>query len=56
MLSVGVSDVELAQRMGTAEKSIRRLRDPLYRSHIDQVETALTMLGHRLSVEARAAA
>lgn len=56
MLSVGISNVELARRMGTDEKAIRRLRDPLHRSHIGQVETALTMLGHRLSVETRAAA
>jgi hypothetical protein len=31
-------------------KSIRRLRDPLHRSHIGQIETALRALGRRLEV------
>ncbi len=56
MLSAGVSNVALARRIGSDEKSIRRLRDPLHRSHIGQGETALAALGRRLSVEIREAA
>ncbi len=32
------------------EKAVRRLRDPLHRSHIDAVERALRALGRRLEV------
>lgn len=56
MLSTGISNVELARRIGTDEKSVRRLHDPLHRSHIGQVETALAALGLRLSVESHKAA
>ena len=51
MLASGVSNVQLAQRLGTDEKAIRRLRDPLHRSHIGAVETALARLGRRLAVD-----
>lgn len=50
MLSAGISNVELARRLGWDEKSVRRLRDPLHRSHIGQVEAALRLLGKRLEV------
>ena len=45
MLERPISNVELGRRMGMSETLIRRLRDPLHRSHIDQVEAALRMLG-----------
>jgi antitoxin HicB len=51
MLEQGVSNVELADRLGLDEKAVRRLRDPLHRSHIGAVETALRALGRRLVVE-----
>ena len=51
MLAAGVSNVELARRLGTDEKAVRRLRDPLHRSHIGAVEAALRVLGRRLVVE-----
>ncbi len=51
MLASGISNVQLAQRLGTDEKAVRRLRDPLHRSHIGAVETALAMLGRRLAVD-----
>ena len=51
MLEQGVSNVELAGRLGLDEKAVRRLRDPLHRSHIGAVETALRALGRRLVVE-----
>jgi antitoxin HicB len=50
MLSAGLSNVELGRRLGLDEKAIRRLRDPLHRSHIGQVESALRQLGKRLDV------
>lgn len=56
MVSAGVSNVELARRLATDEKSIRRLRDPLHRSHIGQVEAALATFGQRLSIDVRQAA
>lgn len=50
MLAAGISNVELGRRLGLDEKSVRRLRDPLHRSHIGQVEAALRLLGKRLEV------
>ncbi len=51
MLDRGVGDVELANRLGSDEKAVRRLRDPLHRSHVGAVEAALRALGRRLVVE-----
>jgi antitoxin HicB len=51
MLAAGITNVELARRLGIDEKAVRRLRDPLHRSHIGQVETALRQLGKRLEVQ-----
>lgn len=56
MLAASVSNVELGRRIGLDEKSVRRLRDPLHRSHIGQVEIALRSLGKRLEVAVRDAA
>jgi antitoxin HicB len=56
MLEAGLSNVELARRLDIDEKAVRRLRDPLHRSHIGQVEAALRQLGKRLEVRAVAAA
>jgi len=50
MLADGISNVELARQLGTNEKSIRRLRDPLHRSRIDTVEAALKALGKRVEI------
>jgi len=50
MIDKRCSNVELARRMGIDEKDVRRLRDPLHRSHIARVETALRLLGRRLEV------
>ena len=56
MLEARLSNVELARRLGLDEKQVRRLRDPLHRSHIDKVEAALRILGKRLEVEVKQAA
>jgi antitoxin HicB len=51
MLSAGISNVVLGRRLGLEDKAVRRLRDPLHRSHIGQIETALRLLGRRLDVQ-----
>jgi antitoxin HicB len=50
MLAADISNVELGRRLDLDEKAVRRLRDPLHRSHIGQVEAALRLLGKRLDV------
>lgn len=50
MLAAGISNVELGRRLDLDEKAVRRLRDPLHRSHIGQIEAALRLLGKRLEV------
>ena len=50
MLAAGVSNVALARRLGTDEKTVRRLRDPLHQSRINQVDAALRALGRRLGI------
>jgi antitoxin HicB len=50
MLAAGLSNVELGRRLDLDEKAVRRLRDPLHRSHIGQVAAALRVLGKRLDV------
>jgi len=50
-----VSNVALAKRMGVDERAVRRLLDVSQRSHIGEIERALSLLGRRLEVEARAA-
>ena len=56
MVRGGVSNVELGRRLGTDEKAVRRLRDPLHGSRIEMVEAALRALGKRLEVSVRAVA
>ena len=53
MLAVGVSNVDLARKLGVDEKVVRRLRDPLYSSRIDRVDRALRCLGKRIEVNVR---
>jgi len=55
MVSGKVGNTDLAERLGLDEKAVRRLRDPMHRSHVGQVEEALAALGVQLVVEARAA-
>jgi antitoxin HicB len=55
MIAAKMTNVELARRLNLDEKAIRRLRDPLHKSHIGQVEAALKCLGQRLSIEVFAA-
>jgi antitoxin HicB len=55
MLAAGVSNVALARQLGTDEKAMRRLRDPLHQSRISQVDAALRLLGKRMSIVIEAA-
>lgn len=55
MLAAGMSNVALARRLGIDEKAVRRLRDPLHQSGINQVDAALRVLGKRLGVVVDAA-
>lgn len=55
MLVEGVSNVALARRLGTDEKTVRRLRDPLHQSRIAQIDAALRLLGRRLGIVVEAA-
>jgi antitoxin HicB len=55
MLAAGVSNVALARQLGTDEKTVRRLRDPLHQSRINQVDAALRALGKRVGIVIEAA-
>ncbi|MCE2460162.1 MAG: hypothetical protein J4F38_05205 [Pseudomonadales bacterium] len=48
-----LSNVAMARELGTVEGTVRRLIDLRHRSHVDQVEAALAMLGKRLVVTVR---
>ena len=51
----GITNVELAARLGVSETAIRKLVNPDHRSHIGQVERALRAVGRTLVVEDRVA-
>src|ERR1700674_2358970 len=50
MLAAGISNVALARRLGTDEKTVRRLRDPLHNSRINQIDAALRALDTRMAI------
>ena len=52
----GVTQVELAQRIGCDPKDVRRLLDLAHHSRLDRLDAALTALGKRLIIEVRDAA
>jgi antitoxin HicB len=56
MRQEGVTQVELARRIGRDQKDVRRLLDLDHRSHIGLVEDALAQLGRRLVVSVETAA
>ncbi len=51
-----ITRVELGKRLGVSEGAIRRLLDLDHKSHIGQVDAALTRLGKQLVVEVQDAA
>jgi antitoxin HicB len=50
MREAGVSNGELARRLGWQDPQIDRLLDLNHASRLDQIETALAALGKRLDV------
>lgn len=54
MREQGMSNSELARRLGVTEGVVRRLLDLDHRSHIGQLEAALAVLGKRLVVDVTA--
>ena len=55
MRQQGISKTALARRLGLSEGAVRKLLDPDHRSHIGQVEKALSVLGYSLIIADRAA-
>jgi antitoxin HicB len=55
MLGEGMSNVALARQLGTDEKTVRRLRDPLHQSRIARIDAALRVLGKRIGIVVEAA-
>ncbi len=47
----GITNVELAKRLGISEGAVRRLVDPDHASRLDGVVNALAILGHSLVIE-----
>ena len=56
MREAGLNNVQLAKRLGLTENAVRRLLDLDHRSHIGQLEAALSILGKKLVIEVRDAA
>lgn len=50
MQEVGITNIELAQRLGYDEKEVRRLLDPHHASKIPRIETALQAVGKQLVI------
>ena len=53
MQANALSNVAMARELETVEGTVRRLIDLRHRSHVDQVEAALAILGKRLLVTVR---
>ena len=51
MQEEGITNVELAKRLGISEGAVRRLVDPDHASRLDGVVNALASLGHGLIIE-----
>ena len=56
MRTQAITRTELARRLGLQENAVRRLLDLDHRSHIDQIDRALAVLGKRLEVRVLEAA
>ncbi len=55
MRGEGVTNTELARRLGVTEAVVRRMLDPHHNTRPDRLQAALAALGVRLLIEARAA-
>ena len=56
MREQGVSNSELARRLGVHERVVRRMLDPEHATIAEKIQTALAVLGKQLTVEVRDAA
>ncbi|QOY90794.1 type II toxin-antitoxin system HicB family antitoxin [Paludibaculum fermentans] len=56
MRDQGVSNSELARRLGLHERVIRRMLDPEHATKSEKIQAALAVLGKQLAVEVRDAA
>ena len=56
MKEEGINKSELARRMGSDEKDVRRMLDPRHPTKAPAIERALAFLGRRVIVEIRKAA
>jgi antitoxin HicB len=56
MREQGVSNSELARRLGVHERVVRRMLDPEHGTKAEKIQTALALLGKQLTVEVRDAA
>jgi len=54
MRSEGITKVELARRLGVSESAVRKLANPDHRSHMSQVQKALTAVNRSVRVEVTA--
>jgi antitoxin HicB len=53
---LGVSNSELARRLGVHEKVIRRMLDPRHATKAEKIQAALAVLGKQITLEVRDAA
>jgi antitoxin HicB len=56
MRDQGVSNSELARRLGIHERVVRRMLDPEHATKADRIQAALAVLGKQITVEVRDAA
>jgi len=52
----GISNSELARRLGVHEKVVRRMLDPEHATKAERIQVALAALGKQMTVEVRDAA
>ena len=50
MTEAGISNVQLAKRLGVDEKEVRRMLDPHYGSKLPRIAEAIKLLGKRLVI------
>lgn len=50
MREAGLSQAELARRLGVDEKEVRRMLDPRHATKLPRIEQALNMMGKRLVI------
>jgi len=56
MREQGISNSELARRLGVHERVVRRMLDPAHPTKAEKIQSALTVLGKQMTVDVRDAA